>query len=177
MCAAIDASRIFQMGKEPCGGLEAIYSAERMLELKRRQEPSIEDTSLRTYDRSQRAYVEFCESLPVSPNAEPWKDWFLNGFHGPIDDAAKVSHFKNFYEWLAVNGRAVGTSNSAVRNLFLRAHADVAFLELPGIKRAQVLANKTLSTVARNAKNPVPGSLSDRGTEACAGYARTKSER
>ena len=47
MCAAIDASRIFQMGKEPCGGLEAIYSAERMLELKRRQEPSVEDTSLR----------------------------------------------------------------------------------------------------------------------------------
>ena len=80
------------MGKEPCGGLEAIYSAERMLELKRRQEPSIEDTSLRTYDSSQRAYVEFCESLPVSPNAEPWKDWFLNGFRGPIDDAAKVSH-------------------------------------------------------------------------------------
>ena len=39
-----------------------------------------------------------------------------------------------------------------MRNLFLRTHADVVFLELPGIKRAQVLANKTLSTVARNVK-------------------------
>ena len=54
------------------------------------------------YDSSHRAYAGFCESLRVPTNAKPWKDWFLNEFDGSIDDAAKVSHLTNLYDWLAL---------------------------------------------------------------------------